>query len=820
MTRTAVCVLAVLLLSPRSFSQFVIPSGSHELKTALARLNVLGTALYVAAHPDDENTAVIAALSKGRHIRTAYLSMTRGEGGQNLIGSEQGSLLGILRTQELLAARALDGGRQFFTRAIDFGYSKTSEETIGIWNRERIVGDIVWIIRSFRPDVIMTRFSDTLGTHGNHTGSAILTKEAFEAAGDPARFPEQLAHVRPWKPARLVFNVFRFGSSGMDPSPRAVALDVGAFSPVLGESFSEIAGRSRSMHKSQGFGAAENRGSNLQYFEPTAGNDAVRDLFDGVEIGWKRVRGGRAVEELIEQAQKEFDPEHPSRIIPLLIRAYRILDGLENDPWVDIKKGEIRDVIAGCAGLWVEAIAEDHTVSPGRSVPVTVMALNRSGVSAGLRSVRFPFAGNDTTLAAPLENNKPVRARSVVRIPADQPYSQPSWLRNPPKQGSYELPDQRDIGRPDDSPLTAKARLEIEGWEFELDVPVEFRRVDPVRGEVRRPLVIVPDISLRLTEPVVVFTGGEEKSIRVILSAVGSVGKGSVRVEAPPGWVIRPASAPFDLKKKGDATSVTFTVRPANGSTSGPLRAMADIEGRLFQQEVVTIEYDHIRPQVAMREAVTSLLMIPMKKPGGIIGYIKGPGDGVESALVQLGYSVRVLTDEDLESADLKAYDVIVAGVRAYNTRPTLRAQQQRLMEYVRNGGRYVVQYVTRQGGESENLGPYPLNVSRDRVTVEGAPVTFVDPRHPMLNTPLKLGAADFDGWVQERGLYFADSWDARYQAILSSHDPGEPPRTGGLLFGRYGKGEYLYVAYSLFRQLPAGVPGAYRLLVNLVSRN
>ncbi|MEX2116736.1 MAG: PIG-L family deacetylase [Bacteroidota bacterium] len=809
------------LLATPAVSQTTIPYGASDLRIALDRLKVLGSALYVAAHPDDENTSVISSLSKGRLVRTAYLSMTRGEGGQNLIGSEQGELLGILRTQELLEARAIDGGSQFFTRAIDFGYSKTSEETIRIWERERIVGDIVWVIRTFRPDIIMTRFSDTLGTHGNHTGSAILTKEAFEAAGDPTKFPEQLRFVRPFRPKRLMFNVFRFGSSGMDPSPRAVGLDVGAYNPILGQSYTEIAGRSRSMHKSQGFGAAENRGSSVQYFEPTAGVAAEQDLFDGVDLGWSRISGGESVGRIIDEARESFDSDNPERIIPLLLKAYEAVKKLSGDPWIEVKRSEIRNVILGCAGVSIEATASDYSGSPGQFVPVTTTVINRSAERITFRSVRYPFSKQDSSVATSLTNNKPVRVNSTLELPADLNYSQPYWLARKPTSGSYDVDDKGLVGQPENKPLMVSVALEIGGQRFEVDVPLRYKWVDPVQGELTRVFVIVPPVSVRLTEPVYVVAGNGKKPVRVLLAAAGAARKGTVRLEAPPGWSVLPARHSFDLKAKKDELSADFLISPEGMSAvNGTIHAIVESEGVSDSRGIVTIQYPHISPQVMFPEASAKLVRIQMSKPSGNIGYIAGSGDGIPAALMQLGYTVKLLTDDDLEAADLRGFDAIVAGVRAYNTRPRLKAQQQRIMEYVREGGRYVVHYVTRQRSEAENLGPYPFNVSRDRVTVEDAPVEFLNAAHPILNTPNRITKVDFEGWVQERGLYFADGWDARYEAILASQDPGESTKRGGLLFARYGKGVFIYNGYSLFRQLPSGVPGAYKLLVNLISRN
>lgn len=802
-------------------AQTGIPTGSSELGATFKKLNVLGSALYVAAHPDDENTAVIAALANGRMVRTAYLSMTRGEGGQNLLGTEQGAALGILRTQELLEARKIDGGTQFFTRAIDFGYSKTSEETIRLWGRERIVGDIVWVIRSFRPDVIITRFADTLGTHGNHTSSAILARQAFHAAADPAQFPEQLKLVEPWQAKRIVFNTFRFGSTGRDPSPDAVSMDVGEYDVLLGSSYTEIAGRSRSMHKSQGFGAAENRGTSLQYFEHTAGERAVNDLFDGIDLGWSRVPGGAEVGRLVDEVADGFNPLKPDQSIPGLLRVYRALNLLKESPWIEWKKEEVRNVILGCAGVAVEAIVSDFSASPGDSIDITIVALNRSSTPIRLSGARFPFAVNEAAMDSLLQPNAPVRIGRRIHVPDSKPFSQPYWLVKEPRGAWYEVDDQSLIGKPENPSVMATVTLTMGAETIRLEVPLRFKWVDPVQGQQDRPFVVVPPVGLKIHEPVYVFTDSEEKQVRVVITRTGSGSGGVVRLETPKGWSVSPSSHRFRLENRNDETTVSFSVRPGPDAATGKVRAIAGLGGKIVSLGLTTIRYPHITPQVLLEDASAKLVRVPMAaRPGGSVGYIAGPGDEIPAALTQLGYSVSMLTDDDLAASDLSKFDAIMAGVRAYNTRPKLRAVQERLMEYVRNGGRYVVQYVTSQRGEAENLGPLPFNVSRDRVTVEEAPVRFLRPDHPLLTIPNRITAADFDGWVQERGLYFADRWDAAYETVLESNDPGEPPRAGGLLFARHGKGSYVYTGYSFFRQLPAGVPGAYRLLVNLLTRN
>lgn len=817
---TSVIGAIVLVLAATASAQNR-PSGASQLAAALKKLNVLGSALYVGAHPDDENSSVIAALAKGRMVRTAYLSMTRGEGGQNLVGSEQGDVLGIIRTQELLAARRVDGGDQLFASAIDFGYSKTSEETLRIWGREKILGDIVWTIRSFRPDVIMTRFLDTLGGHGNHLSSAILAREAFSAAGDPSRFPEQLQFVKPWQPKRIVFNVFRFGGAGMDPTARSVKLDVGAYSPLLGESFSEISGRSRSMHKSQGFGASQNRGSSFNFFEPTDGEPAETDLFDGVDLGWSRVRGGEQVGAILSAASEQFNPEKLWESIPQLLAALKEMKNAGPDPWIALKTKELTEVILGCAGVWTDALASDYEASPGTRIGVTISALGRSDVPMSLQSIRIAGVNIDTVVQQRLVNNQPYQTKLSMELPADISYSQPYWLENDPQQGTYVIRDQTLTGKGENPPsLTATLSFLVAGETVSVDLPVRYRWVDPVEGEQYRPFIVVPAITVTPSSSTFVFSDMTPKNVRVIVTSHDEKRKGTVRIDVPRGWKVRPQSIPFDFSGKRDELAVTFSIQPVDGTPGGEFLVVAESNGQRFSRGMSIVSYPHIPLQAVFPPSKGKLVRVDIEKSGRRLGYIMGPGDEVPEALKQIGFEVKLLSDDDLEFGDLRVYDAIIAGVRSYNTRPKLRAHQERLMEYVKNGGRYVVQYMTSQRGEASNMGPYPFNVSRDRVTVEEAPVTFVDPKHPVLNFPNKISAEDFGGWIQERGLYFADTWDKKYDAVLECHDPGEPPRKGGLLYARFGKGVYIFTGYSFFRQLPAGVPGAYRLFVNLISKN
>ncbi len=809
---------------------------SAELHLALKKLNIVGSALFVAAHPDDENTALLSYLAKGRLVRAAYLSVTRGEGGQNLIGSEQGDLLGIIRTQELLAARRIDGAEQYFTRAIDFGYSKTSEETIRIWGHEQVLADVVWIIRKFRPDVLITRFSPTLGGHGNHTASALLAEEAFHAAGDTTKFPEQLKYVQPWQPKRIVFNTSRFLTEQIDTA-KALKVDIGEYSPLLGRSFTEIAGISRSMHKSQGFGAAQSRGSNINYLNHTAGDPAKSDLFDGIDLSWDRIKNGKRVSVLLEEAIRKFKPHDPAATIPLLLKALGEMRKLPADPLVQQKQKELIEVVKSCSGFWLEANASEFSVTPGSSVRVLLNAINRSSFPVSIERIEWPFGSKDTLVNQKLADNKLYQLSTDVVISKSQTLSQPYWLVREPRLGMYNVADQEEVGDAEnDAPVIVKASVLLGGERIVVDLPVRYRWVDPVEGELYRPLEITPAVAINLREQVLVYQDEGTKSLNVTLRSGKVNVQGTVRAIVPAGWQVQPNDIPFNLLKKNEEQIVTFTIwpvrrtlapashpsgwegGPGRDASSGDVKIEATTDGGSWSFGMTTIRYNHIPPQTVFPTAKARLVRVDLKKKGETIGYIMGSGDEVPTLLQQVGYSVTLLSDEDIALKDLSKFDAIVAGVRLYNTRPEVRVHQKRLMEYVERGGTYVVQYVTVQRQEAENLGPYSFNVSRERVSVEEAPVSFNDSTHPLLIAPNKITNKDFEGWVQERGLYYADKWDERYQTVLESNDPGEPPRKGGLLYAQYGKGHFIYTGYVFFRQLPAGVPGAFRLFVNLIS--
>lgn len=799
-----------------------------ELLRAIERMSVVGTVLYVAAHPDDENTRLLAYLNGERLLRTAYLSLTRGDGGQNLIGPEQGPLLGLIRTQELLAARRVDGAEQFFTRARDFGYSKTPTETLSIWNRSAVLSDVVWVIRSLKPDVIITRFpTQGLDTHGHHTASAIVAEEAFRRAADPAFAPEQVAHVGTWQARRLFWNRSPWGRLASDDLSGFLKLDIGGYNPVLGVSYGELAADSRSMHKSQGFGATKSRGPLLEYFRPLAGDPAPHGLFDGVDLSWGRVPGGARLGQLFKQAAREFDPRHPDAVIPTLLLARGELLRLPDNPFKAPKLRELDELLAACTGLFAEVSAGDHIVTPGGTLALSVVAQNRSAATLRLREVRLP-GGATLSVDQALAAGEPVQREKSVQLPAAAPLSTPYWLSEPGDMGLYKVREPQLIGLPENpAPLTAEFVLDLRGRTGAAETlvirrPVIYKWTDPVAGERYRPIEIAPAVMVNPEAPVLMFPDEKAQLLRVRLKAGRDKVAGTLRLELPRGFTAEPAAIPFQLDEKGAEEEFRFQLTPpaAAATVSGTLRAVAEVGGERLGRGLVRIDYPHIPIQTLFPESTVTLCRFELKKTRTRIGYIAGAGDEVAAALRQVGYEVTLLDEEALLRQPLSRYGAIVVGVRAYNTNPRMQFYYKRLMDYVAGGGNLVVQYSTnnRLARLSMAIGPFPFDISNDRVTDENAAVTRVLPDHPLLVRPNRISDADFTGWVQERGLYFADKWSDKYETPLSMHDPDEPPRKGSVLFVRHGKGAFIYTGLAFFRQLPAGVPGAYRLFSNMIS--
>ncbi|MBW7887086.1 MAG: PIG-L family deacetylase [Bacteroidetes bacterium] len=807
-----------VLLPFNLFSQPHQMNGA-ELQSAVENLATLGSVLYIAAHPDDENTALLAYLAKEKHYRVGYLSITRGEGGQNLIGSEQGSELGIIRTQELLDARAIDGAEQYFIRAIDFGFTKTSEEALRFWNKDSVLKDVVWVIRKFQPDVIITRFTPTQGGHGQHLASAILAQEAFKISGDPNVFPEQLQFVQPWKAARILFNQFRFGGiNSNEQNLPTIKIDVGAYNPLLGKSYTEIAGISRSMHKSQAMGSPQNVGSSINEFTVTDGLPASKDLFEGITTSWNRVKNSGAIKKLVEKIQSGFHPQQPAKSLRDLLSLYREMEKIKNKPWVSLKMREVKELILSCAALWIEVTANDFYFSPNDSIEGKTTVVNRSTAPIRILSIAYPELCGEADSPKKLEYNLPYQTVKKFIIPEAMSYSQPFWLNMPPQNNLYQIENRQFIGMAENSPpLSAVLKIKIVNETLQFSVPILYKWIDDISGQEYRRVEIVPSVSISLTQKNIVWKDFTTQKVMVYVAALRKNLSGKVSLSVPKGWHV---SSPqiISLKKKNDDATLSFEVTPDSSAASGKISAGISFNEQFFSSSVVTIQHSHIPTQTVLEPAEGKLLKINLNTKGSTIGYIAGAKDEVPSALEQIGYTVHFISDQELQTSDFQKYDVIIAGIRSYNTREQLRISLPRLLEYVKQGGTYLVQYQTAIKGETDNIGPYPITLSRDRVTDETAVMNFLDSSQAILNSPNTISSDDFKNWVQERGLYFASQWDKNYSPVFSCADPNEKSSEGSLLYTKYGKGYFVFTGLAFFRQLPAGVEGAYRLFANLLS--
>jgi LmbE family N-acetylglucosaminyl deacetylase len=801
---------------------------SVSLYNDLKKLNFLGSALYIAAHPDDENTRLISYLSNHVHARTGYLSLTRGDGGQNLIGTELRELLGVLRTQELLAARSVDGGEQFFTRANDFGYSKHPDETLRIWDKKEVLSDVVRVIRAFKPDVIINRFDHRTpgSTHGHHTSSAILSTEAFDLAGDPAAYPDQLGSLKPWSPARLFFNTswWFYGSQEnfekADKS-RLVPMDIGVYYPERGLSNNEIASMASSQHRCQGFGRLNVRGSQMEYVELLKGPmPKGGDLFDGIDTSWGRIEGGAAIEAILKPLEASFDFADPSVHLPDLLRAYKLLQELEESHWKSLKLKELKELILGVTGVYLEASSETPYANPGSTAGIRIEAVNRSQWPIKMNGYLL-ISGSQSDSVIPLPYNERVILETSLTIPQDHPDTAPYWLREEGSMGMYKVSNPALIGKPETPPaFHVVSNIDFNGTLIPFLIPVIHRYSKPDKGELYRAFDVVPRVTASFDSQVKLFPTTHSKQVQLTVKSLAEKVSGQVSLDIPEGWRAEPASYEFGLEGKGDEKIVQFTLFPPTGESQGFAAPRIVSEGQVFSRELVTIEYEHIPTQTVLLPAALKVVRLDVEKAGQHIGYVMGAGDEIPENLEAIGYTVHLMQVQDLTREALRKMDALVLGIRAYNVLGDLPFKTDVLLQYVKEGGTMVVQYNTSGRGPRDfsNLAPYPLRLSRDRVSDETAQVEILEPDHPLLNFPNQVGAGDFEGWVQERGLYFPDQWDPAFTPLFSMNDPGETPKKGSLLVAPYGDGTYIYSGLSFFRELPAGVPGAFKLLSNMLS--
>lgn len=799
-----------------------------KIYEAIKKLNVLGSVLYVAAHPDDENTNLISYLSNQRQWETRYLSLTRGDGGQNLIGSEQAELLGIIRTQELLKARGIDGGKQAFSRANDFGFSKNPDETLKKWDKQKVLADAVWTIRKYQPDVIINRFTTSTErpNHGHHTASAIIGLEAYELAGDPTAFPEQLQYVNVWKPKRYLTNVSWWFYGGKDKfetvdKSKWLKMDIGVYYPLKGKSNTEIAAESRSQHRCQGMGTMPERGEYFEWFENNKGEKAQQDILEGIDASWNRLPQGATIGANIQKIISDYNFENPAVSIPALLEVYRQIEALPKSYWKEVKYEEIKKIIQWSAGLYIEATSSDFSAVTGEIIKANFEIINRSNVEVRLKAITIMPIQKDTIVNLLLNNNKPYKFKTTFTLPKTLSVTNPYWLIAPHTPNMYNVTDQELIGLPE-TPRALKAKFDVLIGDRLIDfyTDIAYKYEDPVKGEIFRPFEITPPVFVSLDNKAYIFADNKPKKIQLVVkSGTNETISGTLSLKIPTGWNLKPNQFAFSLTKKGEEQTYEFELNPvAQQYSEGELTAIATVSGQTYNQKLITISYDHIPTQTITQPATARLSKLDLKKEHKRIAYIMGAGDEIPQSLRQVGYDVTLLNDKDITSSNLKKYDVIILGIRAYNANERLKVHQPKLYEFVRQGGTMIVQYNNNFDLYLEELAPLKMKLSRDRVTVEDAEMRFLLPNHSVLNYPNKITNKDFEGWVQERGLYFPSEWDDQFQAILSCNDPNEPARNGGLLVLPYGKGHYIYTGLSFFRQLPAGVSGAYRLFTNIIS--
>ncbi len=824
MKKNLLSISVIILFSISNFAQKPQKLNSNQIFEKVQKLNFLGTALYIAAHPDDENTRLIAYLSNKVKARTGYLSLTRGDGGQNLIGPEIRELLGVIRTQELLAARRIDGGEQLFTRANDFGYSKHPEETLKIWDKEKVLSDVVWAIRTFKPDVIINRFNHrTPGTtHGHHTSSAMLSVEAFDKVVDSTAFSSQLKFTEVWQPKRLFFNTsswfYRDKTQFEQEAKDFTKFDIGVYYPIKGMSNNELASMASSQHLCQGFGRLTTRGTQTEYLEFLKG-EALKDkndIFSGINTTWNRLKNGGEIGDILYEVEQNFDFVNPSKHINQLMEAYSLIQKLEDKHWKNIKEKQIKEIIEACLGLYLEASAESATAIPNTKIGVDFEVINRSNVSVELTSITSTIDNKDYFKKIDLVNNKKINFKQNISLKSAN-YSAPYWLNDEATLGMYAVNNQQLIGKPETPrEVTVNFNLLINYMPITFTKNVIRRYAERDKGEIYVPFEIVPKITTKLKNKVLIFSDSTAKKVAVEVKAGANFINGFLSLQLPEDWLISPNKVPFNIAQKGDKQIVEFTVTAPKKQSEGVLNVMATVDGQKYTKEMIEIDYNHIPKQTVLQSSKAKVVRLDIKKEGNLIGYIKGAGDAIPESLRQIGYAVNIINPAEINEENLHKYDAIVLGIRAYNVVKELKFKQKFLLDYVDKGGNLIVQYNTNRG---VNVGaPYTLKLSRDRVTDEQAEVIILDEEHPLLNYPNKITQEDFKGWVQERGLYFPNMWSEQYTPLLAMNDKNETSKLGSLLIAKYGKGNYIYTGLSFFRELPAGVSGAYKLFANLLA--
>jgi LmbE family N-acetylglucosaminyl deacetylase len=897
MKRTAALAALLLLLSIQPLSgqspyassvkpavapvPLPINRGSAAVWQSLKKLHTRASLIMITAHPDDEDGGMLTYESRGQGARVTLLTLNRGEGGANVMSANYFDGLGLVRTEELLAADRYYGVDQYWTRVVDYGFSKTKAESISKWTHDRVLADVVRVVRMTRPLVITSVFvGGPTDGHGNHQTAGAMAQEVFKAAGDPNAFPDQIAAgLRPWNPLKDYARTPWFGN---DDGKIATNVEVpeGDYDPVLGMSYVQIAREGLGFQKSQtGGGMIPKAGavntSYHRYGSVAPAEDKEKSFFDGIDVSVMGIAtlatdgkqgflgtGLTRVNELVESAMTNFSTAHPEKIAPQLAEGLKetqklieqvktsrlIADEKYNVTFeLETKKAQFNNALAEALGLSVAAtmapekepnplyamfVGDPDTtrvVIPGQKFGVKVHVVSQSALPVALKHVEVDASdGNDWESKGAIDSqalveDKPADARFELTVPKDAKFTQPYFSRPNIEQSYYDISDMKYLNQPlSPYPLAAWAEFEFEGMPVRVGQVVQtIKRVNGF-GVVSEPLVVGPAMSVTIKPKagIVPLKGKEFAVTTGIRSNVKGAAKGTVKLELPSGWTSTPPSVEFSTVSDGDEQFATFQVTPANlAEKSYQLTAVVDYVGEQYKQGYEVTGYPGLRPDYLYRPAVLRVTGVDAKVADGLTGgYITGSGDDVPASLENLGVHVNFLAPSDVASADLSKYSVILLGVRAYAARDELKAYNSRLLDYVKNGGVMIVQYNTPEF--DHNFGPYPYEMGSnpEEVTDEESKIDILDPQNPVFLWPNQITARDFEGWVEERGSKFLKSWDSHYEALLSTQDEGQPPQKGGLLYARYGKGVYIYNAYAFYRQLPEGVPGAFRLFANLVS--
>jgi len=810
-----------------TFAQQPFKPSSSEIYHELQKLNFLGSVLYIAAHPDDENTRLISYFANNIHARTAYLSLTRGDGGQNLIGPEIREQLGVIRTQELLAARRQDGGEQFFSRANDFGYSKHPDETLEIWNKEEVLRDVVKVIRAFKPDIIVNRFNHRTpgSTHGHHTTSAMLSVDAYAIVNDSTIYPESARKYGTWLPKNIYFNTswwFYGSQEAFDKADKTNLLEfeTGNYFTNIGKSNGEIAALSRSMHKSQGFGSTGNRGSQTEYLELIKGElpSQKNDPFSDINTTWTRLPEGKAILDILKPIEEDFNFKNPATHLPKLLEAYQKISSIKDDYWRVLKTKQIKNLIEHCSGLFLEAVANKDVITPSDEIKLTLEAISRNAeVNISLESATLSTGESLITNTELLNPN--IKLNKEVSIQTSQlSYTTPYWLNKKGTLGMYEAPDHLRGAPETPRALTVTFSLMVNNIPIQFTKNIVYKFNDPVKGEVYRPLDVLPEFTSSFDDNVYIFASQNSKTIQVTVTGLKEGLKGVVRLKAPKNWIITPKQHEINITKAGEKIPVSFTITPPKEDAEAELISEITSNGKVYSKTLYEIDYDHIPYQRLCLPSKSKVVHMAIEKRGTNIGYISGAGDAIPESLEQIGYTVTHIAPQQINTTTLMQYDAVVLGVRAFNTVPELAYKNKELHSYVKNGGTVLVQYNTSHRLVTKDIAPYPITLSRDRVTDEKSDVKILQPEHPVLKRPNTITEKDFDGWVQERGLYFPNEWDNNFTPLLEMNDSNYPKSKGALLVAPYGEGYFIYTGLSFFRELPAGVSGAYKLFANLLS--